>query len=316
MKRALIFALLVCLPASAAVTFTAKLQTINGAPSNQFLHLELKGCARYFTTNGTAVITKALDLYPDAQGNISASVQDSQLLTCGTVTGAAYYGISTCQAGKKCPAEAIYTADYDITGATFNLNSASPKSGTPPTVFNGNATQLQGRNVSPSQPDNGDVWVWNAVGLKWEPQSPGEASVPDATTTSKGKVALAGELGGTADLPVVRLDSGYSVNIPSPVTADSGTFQHKLGRAYTVLSVSCSTDQGTASINFDIRSEDLPNTPGTQLLPVPLVCNSTTASTSTIASPNVGAGLPAAVLITATSGTPGVVRIHVSTKYQ
>jgi hypothetical protein len=249
MKRALIFALLVCLPASAAVTFTAKLQTINGAPSNQFLHLELKGCARYFTTNGTAVITKALDLYPDAQGNISASVQDSQLLTCGTVTGAAYYGVSTCQAGRKCPAEAVYAADYDVTGATFNLNSASPKSGTPPTVFNGNATQLQGRNVSNAAPNNGDVWVWNSSTSKWEPIAPGAASVPDATTLAKGKIQLAGDLGGTADAPTVPGLAAKANTSSLATVATTGAYTDLTGEPTAPQGITCNSTDKISAFN-------------------------------------------------------------------
>jgi hypothetical protein len=62
-------------------------------------------------------------------------------------------------------------------------------------------TGLAGRNVSASTPANDDVLTYNSTTQQWEPKAAG--GVPDATTSSKGVVQLAGDLGGTAASPTV-----------------------------------------------------------------------------------------------------------------
>jgi hypothetical protein len=110
--------------------------------------------------------------------------------------------------------------------------------------------------------------------------------------------------------------TGFTMAIPSPAIADTGVYQHKVARQYTIQRISCSTDAGTVSINFDIRNESSPNDPGNPVLSTPLVCSSATASTVTLANPVVLANSPVALVVTATNGTPTVVRIHVSTQIQ
>jgi hypothetical protein len=134
-------------------------------------------------------------------------------------------------------------------------------------------------------------------------------ATPTGPTHAATKAYVDGQTAGTAT-------SAFSLGIPQPEVADSGKYQHKLTSNFAITQISCSTDQGTASINLDVRVEALPNVPGTQVLASPLVCNSTTATAPAILSPNVTANSPIAVLISGTSGTPGVVRIHVSIQYQ
>jgi hypothetical protein len=110
--------------------------------------------------------------------------------------------------------------------------------------------------------------------------------------------------------------TGFSMDIPSPALADSGVYQHKVARQYTIQRISCSTDVGTVSINFDIRNESSPNDPGNPVLSASLVCSSGTASTVTFANAVVFANSPVALIVTATNGTPSVVRVHVYTQIQ
>jgi hypothetical protein len=64
-------------------------------------------------------------------------------------------------------------------------------------------TGLAGQSVSTAAPDDNDVLAYNAGASQWEPVAPGVVGVPDATTTDKGIIQLAGDLAGTADAPTV-----------------------------------------------------------------------------------------------------------------
>jgi hypothetical protein len=110
--------------------------------------------------------------------------------------------------------------------------------------------------------------------------------------------------------------TNFSMDIASPVSDDSGIYQHKAGRAYTITRISCSTDQGTVSINLDVRGESTPNTDGTLVMGAPLVCNASTASSTTFVSSAVSANSPVALIINSTNGSPNVVRVHVFTQNQ
>lgn len=104
----------------------------------------------------------------------------------------------------------------------------------------------------------------------------------------------------------------FSFDLPSPSVADSGQYQHKLSGNNTFARLSCSVDQGTASINLDVRQEANPNsTSGNPALASSLVCTTNTGSTTVFARPAYIANSPLALLITATSGSPSVLRVHV-----
>ena len=105
------------------------------------------------------------------------------------------------------------------------------------------------------------------------------------------------------------------VEIDNPVAGnDSAKVQltwSKTGGA-TLQRVWCSTDQGTLSINFDVRTEAAPDTPGTNILSSNLVCNSTTATANTFAVGVVPQYAPLNLQINAAAGSPGIVRLHIS----
>lgn len=106
----------------------------------------------------------------------------------------------------------------------------------------------------------------------------------------------------------------WSVDIETPQTADSGLWQHAVGNTYAITSVTCNTDQGTATINLDLRAASAPNASGAAVLGSPLVCAATgTAAQNVSPAVIVTAGSPVALTIMAVSGSPGIVRVHVVT---
>lgn len=111
---------------------------------------------------------------------------------------------------------------------------------------------------------------------------------------------------------------GFSFVLADPADADDGDLQHKLGFAYTVVRMSCSTDTGSVGINVDERAEATPNTAGTNVLSSSLVCdtNSQTSCASgcdvnTITNGTIDADDPMGLILAAPSGSPTVVRVHV-----
>jgi hypothetical protein len=103
--------------------------------------------------------------------------------------------------------------------------------------------------------------------------------------------------------------SGYvSIPFESPALTDSGVNQFEFPHKMSFVRIYCSTDQGTLSINFEIRSEASPDSPGTPILASALVCNSTGVSTTTFAVAAVSADTPVALVISAVSGAPNKAR--------
>lgn len=118
---------------------------------------------------------------------------------------------------------------------------------------------------------------------------------------------------GGADTDWVEIGPSRIVSfvIENPTAADLGLLQHKFATAVTILRVSASTDQGTATIQFDERTEALPNTGGTDVLTSPLVADNDTEVTTSFANAGIAANAVLNLDIDAVSGTPGTVRIHV-----
>src|SRR6266436_640717 len=122
------FSILLCLAtASGATTFTPNLKTLYGqVPASAWVVITLKGCGSFVPVTGSgATLPAPISLYPDNMRAISATVQDEAGYTCVMSTGTAYY-----HEAIKSPLGTVAEADYDITGSTFNLNSATSKPGT------------------------------------------------------------------------------------------------------------------------------------------------------------------------------------------
>lgn len=100
-------------------------------------------------------------------------------------------------------------------------------------------------------------------------------------------------------------------NIDTPTTADTNKLQSYFPSTATIVRIVCSTDTGTVSINFDERAETTPNTAGTNTLSSALVCDTDSQITTTFSDSSIATRVPYNLQITATSGTPTIVRIHV-----
>lgn len=102
-----------------------------------------------------------------------------------------------------------------------------------------------------------------------------------------------------------------SIDIFDPTTDDTNKVQFYWPAAVTLQRVACSTDTGTATIQFDERAEATPNTAGTDALTSALVCDTDSQTTTGFSDSVQAADVPINLQITAASGTPGIVRIHV-----
>lgn len=110
-----------------------------------------------------------------------------------------------------------------------------------------------------------------------------------------------------------------SIALLEPTTSDSATVSFQLPRDSTVARVSCAVmGTGTVSINLNKRAENAPNTNGTNVLSSDLVCdnNSQTSCSSgcdvnTISSGGITARQLVVLTISAVSGTPNSVVVHV-----
>jgi hypothetical protein len=149
-KRLALFALLACCAGFAqTTTFTANtkdLATVLPATPEAgpvYLELTLRNCAGSGTTptiphvNGTGVVVFPVNLYPDGTGLVSKTVYDQTFIVCGSSAGVGYYHIRIYQGDntRSLVKKLLYEDDFDVQGASFNLNSATPRSGsviTPP----------------------------------------------------------------------------------------------------------------------------------------------------------------------------------------
>ena len=121
---------------------------------------------------------------------------------------------------------------------------------------------------------------------------------------------------GTQDFEQATVSGIHNISsfaLEAPTAADAGKLQLKWPRDVEIVRVSCATDAGTVPVNFDIRSESLPNSMGTSVLSSPLVCIASTAVLTTFLNNFVPANTP----VSFDPGTPsgaGLVRVYVETK--
>ena len=102
-----------------------------------------------------------------------------------------------------------------------------------------------------------------------------------------------------------------SINILNPTTGESNKIAFEYPLPATITEVSCSVDTGTVTIQFDERVRSTPNTAGTNVLTSSLICDTDTESSNTFSNAVIAGDVPVNLQITATSGSPTIVRIHV-----
>ncbi len=121
--------------------------------------------------------------------------------------------------------------------------------------------------------------------------------------------------GSTFDAHPELFTDTKSFALLDPTTSETNLIQLKLAQAATLLRVSCSTNTGTASIQFDERVESTPNSAGTNMLTATLVCDSDTEVTTSFSNATIDATDPMNLQITATASSPGVLRVHIDYEY-
>jgi hypothetical protein len=111
------------------------------------------------------------------------------------------------------------------------------------------------------------------------------------------------------------LDGGVgtrSITLMDPVIGDDGRVQIQFPTAVTIVRLSCSVNAATSvSINLDERAAATPDTEGTLVLGSALVCVTNEASTASFSNATVAPRVPLALRVTAVSGTPATLRVHI-----
>ncbi len=102
-----------------------------------------------------------------------------------------------------------------------------------------------------------------------------------------------------------------SISLLDPTTAEDDLVQWMHGAAVTYTAVDCSTDQGTVTIDMDHRVITTPNTVGTDILTGTIICDTDNQADGGFADATIPANVPVNLSITAISGAPVVVRIHI-----
>lgn len=103
-----------------------------------------------------------------------------------------------------------------------------------------------------------------------------------------------------------------SISLPDPATADSGKVQFEIPSAATMVEVACNVDAATSvTINLFERARATPETGTTGMLTSDLVCTTGGAASTTWTDAAAAGDVPIALGITAVSGSPTWVRVHV-----
>ena len=140
------------------------------------------------------------------------------------------------------------------------------------------------------------------------------AALTGDVTASAGSNAtlIAAGVVASAELATPNKTFDKSIGLIDPTTADDDKIQWMHGKAVTYTDIDCSTDAGTTvTIDMDHRVITTPNTTGTDIITGTIVCDDNNQSESGFADATIPANVPVNLSITATSGTPGVVRIHI-----
>lgn len=196
-----------------------------------------------------------------------------------------------------------------------------------------NALSLQGTNVDPSAPNNGQVLVYSNTSSSWVPNTVTSTTVTDATGSTKGIVQLGGDLNGTstsASAPRVSGLQSIALSATAPTTGQvltatstsaagwatpaAGGVTSVAGKTGTVTLV----EADVASLTTDLAAKAplaSPTFTGTVTVPTPTV--GTAAATKSYvdsAAPNATTGAPGQVQLAGdlagTATSPSVAKVN------
>lgn len=148
----------------------------------------------------------------------------------------------------------------------------------------------------------------------------GTASTLTGLMRGSASAMTAAELSGavaTSGSNATTLASKYLTHIKSalidtPVVGDTNKLQWTFPTAVTITRVVCAIGGTTSiTIQLDERAEATPNTAGTNVMTSTLVCDADSQATTTFTNATIAARVPLNLQVTAASGTPTSLRVHV-----
>jgi hypothetical protein len=147
---------------------------------------------------------------------------------------------------------------------------------------------------------DGSEWFWTSIGTTI------------AASLSGGRsISMSGSPATTIDADDELYTDIKSFAIVNPTTGDSGIVQVKFATGATILRISCSTDTGTATIQFDERAEATPNTGGTDVMTSALACDNNTEATTSFTNAGIAADAVMNLDIDAVASNPTRLRVHI-----
>lgn len=110
----------------------------------------------------------------------------------------------------------------------------------------------------------------------------------------------------------------FNVGLENPAAADDNIIQIESAGAFTITEIACSTDAGTATINFNENVNTTPDTAGTAILSADIVCDTGRQSScasgcdvNTISNGTIAAGNLISMVTTSVASSPTKLRIHI-----
>lgn len=249
------------------------------------------------------LFTTINDAITGASGNLTVTVAQTFTTTDGYVIGAGTKYIVTISSNGQftitipptigaAPFNAFYYADYVTSSTRVREQWALPVSAVPVNL-------AAVRVLWPQAPNNRIPATQIVPPPECTPIGASTSNLVLRYTTSPvGWICAPDNVG------------SVTMNLENPTPVDAGKFQWQPKNGLKLTSISCSVDSGTVSINLEVRSAAAPNSSGQQVLSTPLTCPSTTSSSTSFQTASVPGFSPVALIITASSGSPGVVRVY------
>lgn len=153
MTRRLIFILSLLLPIFVSCG-PAKAAAVSGSVTDlvghtvdpsTFVRFDLKNCSGIpRIANTSAVAGTSKDFYVNGSGQIVGQIAGNDAIVC-TVQGNTYYTVTVWSLGTT-----LYSNDYFVSGSSFNLNTATPRSSAPTAIVSGNTFQQGDILIAPT----------------------------------------------------------------------------------------------------------------------------------------------------------------------
>jgi hypothetical protein len=162
--------------------------------------------------------------------------------------------------------------------------------------------------------DSIPLWKWNFTSSVWDATGTDYRPIARRDRVKAGAlISIIPDPAGVLEISSLATAGLKSITLFDPVTGDSGRIQFEFPAAVTITSITCSVKAATsATINLDERAQATPDTSGTAVLTSDLACDTDSATSTTFSNASIAANVPVALTISAVSGTPDTLRVHIS----